>query len=574
MPIRFALPLTFLVLAPIVLVGWLAMRDLQSQSNRSRAELERLIRSQLSVHEQEIAARLSEIKREVESELPATVTNVRSLNAIRRSSVHAEELLWVTARGQLAFPERVSEFDESGKALLPQLRQLARQMASTETQQVDTDSNSTGPAKNSLKTPQPSEQGKTTSSELTKRSLSNFTFQSNSLSSSNVAASNSVEWSKWFFGPGLQLIASHKLADGGRIGMLLSRGRWMAELVAELPDQSSSGESLAGQIQLLDESGRTVYLWGRTQNLVAKPVVTVPLAEPLGNWQLAYFPEQNSKILAASSWTDALPFVSTLSLLALGLIACGVYVARATSRQLRLAQQKVSFAAQVSHELRTPLTNIRLYAELAARDLESGEKSNRAQNDRPANASKTLQRLQVIQLESDRLGRLIGGILDVMQGSKPRPAVFEDVHVDQLIRQVVNQFRPSLESAEIVVDLDLNVDAVVRIDPDVVEQILVNLISNVEKYAADGRRLQLVSTHANGIIRIGVRDFGSGIPAHQLTRIFQPFERLDHSITAPSGTGLGLTIAKSAAERHGGTLTVQTMQPGTLFEFQFPVVSS
>ena len=102
------------------------------------------------------------------------------------------------------------------------------------------------------------------------------------------------------------------------------------------------------------------------------------------------------------------------------------------------------------------------------------------------------------------------------------------------------------------------------IDPDVFEMILVNLLSNVEKYVTGGGNCEIkcrrcsdprdkISTET---LIVTVSDDGPGINRRHANRVFRPFERIDDSISAPSGTGIGLTIARRAARRHGGDLVL------------------
>ena len=90
--------------------------------------------------------------------------------------------------------------------------------------------------------------------------------------------------------------------------------------------------------------------------------------------------------------------------------------------------------------------------------------------------------------------------------------------------------------------LRIGLGLVVFTSPLALEQILIHLISNVEKYAAAGKSLTLVTKMDNNFLTVDVRDSGVGIAKRFSNRIFKPFFRLDDSITAPSGTGLGLTM--------------------------------
>ena len=108
-------------------------------------------------------------------------------------------------------------------------------------------------------------------------------------------------------------------------------------------------------------------------------------------------------------------------------------------------------------------------------------------------------------------------------------------------------------------------------DSDVMEQILINLINNVEKYAADGKSLRVSSSLEGDTLTVDVFDSGPGIPSRFSNRVFQPFFRLDDGNTSPSGTGLGLTIARKAAKRHGGGLELLTSESGSHFRLRLRI---
>jgi len=102
------------------------------------------------------------------------------------------------------------------------------------------------------------------------------------------------------------------------------------------------------------------------------------------------------------------------------LVSVGAYVVSATRRQMKLAKDQVSFAGHVSHELRTPLTNIRLYADLAKRDVADLQDDSLQQ--------KLGSRLDVIALESARLSGLVSGVLDFMRGDTGQRHSHRTVH--------------------------------------------------------------------------------------------------------------------------------------------------
>jgi signal transduction histidine kinase len=102
--------------------------------------------------------------------------------------------------------------------------------------------------------------------------------------------------------------------------------------------------------------------------------------------------------------------------------------------------------------------------------------------------------------------------------------------------------------------------------------VLGNLIENAVKYSPEGGEVRVSAAAANGAVQISVRDTGPGIPREQQSRIFEKFGRVDVPGASKPGTGLGLFIARSIAEAHGGSLGVSSgTEPGSTFTLTLPI---
>jgi signal transduction histidine kinase len=310
------------------------------------------------------------------------------------------------------------------------------------------------------------------------------------------------------------------------------------------------------EIRVVDAEGRTVYQWGeKPMPDDAVPLATLNLSEPLQPWQLQHFGPATP--LRTGKSTFIFNLLAAGGVLGAGLLSLAIYLWREIGRETREAQQRVSFVNQVSHELKTPLTNIRLYADLLARDLDRID---------PDQQDRVHLRLSVINDESSRLGRLINNVLSFARLRRGVTHIHRQIAVvDDVVRQVVDQFKPSLDQLGIEVMLDLNVHDALSIDVDVVEQILGNLISNVEKYAASGKQLSITSRRDGDRTLIEVADRGPGISPSFEKRMFEPFERAAAHIESATGTGIGLAIARELAERHGGELRLLKSNAGARF---------
>jgi two-component system phosphate regulon sensor histidine kinase PhoR len=111
----------------------------------------------------------------------------------------------------------------------------------------------------------------------------------------------------------------------------------------------------------------------------------------------------------------------------------------------------------------------------------------------------------------------------------------------------------------------------VQVDAQRLEQVLVNLIHNAVKFTRPGGEVVLSAEPAHGEVRFAVRDTGIGIPAEEVSRIFERFYRVDKSRTG-SGTGLGLSITKHIIEAHGGRIWAESVEgQGSTFFFSIPI---
>jgi signal transduction histidine kinase len=172
----------------------------------------------------------------------------------------------------------------------------------------------------------------------------------------------------------------------------------------------------------------------------------------------------------------------------------------------------------------------------------------------------------MIVSESQRLSRLISNVLTF--GRQQRETLVlrkREASVDDLVQRVVEQFEPTLERLGIATELTLDAARSVYIDEDAVEQILVNLISNVEKYAAEGGLLKIKTSLIESSVSIVVADAGSGIPIAMQRAVFEPFVRVSSRLEDVAGTGIGLSIARDLARLHGGDLSMIDAAVGASF---------
>jgi signal transduction histidine kinase len=369
-------------------------------------------------------------------------------------------------------------------------------------------------------------------------------------------------WHVQYWGPGLNLVFYHRLPSGNVVGVHVPRSRWIADLIAELPDTAPSASSRyksgsEARFRLVNSNGEVVYQWGTYEpEETAEALAAMPLSNPLSSWRLEYFVDERE--FAAVGRSAYWSLFASLAAIALGLVVVAAYFYREYAREMREAMQRVNFVNQVSHELKTPLTNIRMYAELLEADLEQIDSEE---------ASTPRGHLEVIVTESQRLSRLIGNVLTFARQRRNQVTLRKTTaRVDEVIAAGLDRFRPTFEQKGIEVNLDLAADALVQLDADALEQILGNLISNVEKYASAGGHLEIVSRQHDSQTTIVVTDRGPGIPAALREKVFRPFYRASDRIEGPAGTGIGLSIARKLARMHGGDVVLLPCENGARFQ--------
>ncbi len=216
------------------------------------------------------------------------------------------------------------------------------------------------------------------------------------------------------------------------------------------------------------------------------------------------------------------------------------------------AQQR--FVADISHELRTPLTTIRGNVDLMRRMKSMDEES-----------------LNAIQAESDRMTRMVGDLLLLVQADAGQTIRREHVELDTLLLEVYRQMRPIAEGIELSIGEEDQVS--VMGDTDRLKQLLLNLVDNACKYTPKGGRVILGLRRAEGWAVLTVTDTGIGIPAQDLPHIFERFYRVDKARSrAAGGAGLGLSIVQWIVQAHGGKIGVQSEpNKGTTFTIHLPL---
>jgi signal transduction histidine kinase len=226
-------------------------------------------------------------------------------------------------------------------------------------------------------------------------------------------------------------------------------------------------------------------------------------------------------------------------------------------------QRRLALLADVAHELRTPLTTIEGYMEGLIDGVIKPEDRIFAMIQHEA------VRLKWLIEELALLSRAEAGELRVT----PRPTA-----LPKLFEHVAAQFQPQFSAKHVHLNVKLPPDLPdVLADPDRMEQIMINLLSNALRYTPAGGTVMLSAEAHDFFVQLGIRDSGIGIPAEHLPHIFERFYRVDKSRARQSGgTGIGLTIARHLVYAQGGEIWVESegIGRGATFFVTLPVADA
>ena len=295
-----------------------------------------------------------------------------------------------------------------------------------------------------------------------------------------------------------------------------------------------------------------------------RPFAATEMGEALPHWEVAVYLLDPMK-LSQTARTIKLTLGLLIAFLLIAMVVGSWLIVNDLNRQVTLARQKTDFVSNVSHELKTPLTSIRMFSELLAEG-------------RVIDPAKQSSYLHIITAETARLTRLINNVLDfgrLERGEKKYD--FQDCDLVSIVRDTAESYRPHLESNSFTLDCHLcESPLLVWGDSDAIAQVLVNLLSNAEKYSNDARHIE-INTRRHGsplpYAEVQVLDRGPGVPRGCEEKIFEQFYRAHDSLSSGvQGSGLGLTLARQIARAHGGDVVYEPREGGgSCFALRLPL---
>ena len=232
-----------------------------------------------------------------------------------------------------------------------------------------------------------------------------------------------------------------------------------------------------------------------------------------------------------------------------------------TERAVNASKHKTDFLAKMSHELRTPLNSIIGFSDLLI------------EQEPAINSAKRAAFLQNVAGSAKHLLSLINDLLDISKVEAGKMSMnLEEIDLRAAIANCVASTTPLFARKNQVVDLALPEEPMmVHGDQGRIEQVLLNLLSNANKFSPEGDRITITTGGNGSNYRIEIRDHGIGISAADQQRIFEEFEQVHAKGTLSSGTGLGLALAKRFVEAHGGAIEVKSAAgEGSIFSVVLP----
>jgi len=264
-------------------------------------------------------------------------------------------------------------------------------------------------------------------------------------------------------------------------------------------------------------------------------------------------------IVAADGQVTVLD-VKTRPIVADGTVRGFQGVGRDVTERRRIEQMKADFLAMITHDMKNPVSIIVGYAEILLNDSGIGAE----------------WREMLVSIDSSARG-LLHLIMNFLDLSKIEAGALRlhrvETSLNDVLKQVVQYQSPLARAKRIQVVEDLGSVPPVQVDRAQMDRVFVNLIGNAIKFTPPAGRVNVQTVRRNGSVEVRISDTGPGIPQEQLPQLFGKYQRLAPAAQT-EGTGLGLFIAKSMIDAHGGRVSVESSpEHGATFVVSLPLAS-
>jgi signal transduction histidine kinase len=370
-----------------------------------------------------------------------------------------------------------------------------------------------------------------------------------------------VRMSRIVDGKAISLIATRAGEGGGRqirlVGALLDgteqKKSDLADLLVRVPLPSHTF------LQIVDEGG--VLIAGSTIPSGSRRTVEASFRGLVPSWRIVLYhqePTMLNEILVTRRSMYVVTFVLVLAFLTIGTL----FFWRMVTKEIELSRLQADFVALVSHELRSPLTSIRQLSEM----LREGRVSS---DDRR-------QRYYTILVEqAERLSTIVENILSFSRMEERTVGLrIEQVEPGEYFHDLIHPLKNRFEHKGFTIRFEIQ-DGLpfLSIDRESMSEAITNIVDNAIKYSGSSNQVDVSVGRSGKDICISVRDYGIGIRKSDLKNIFTKFYRsADPNVHLMNGSGLGLSLAKSVVEKHGGRISVESeYQAGSLFTIRLPI---
>lgn len=226
---------------------------------------------------------------------------------------------------------------------------------------------------------------------------------------------------------------------------------------------------------------------------------------------------------------------------------------------------KSMFLANISHELRTPLNILLSAIQLICLYL---------RDDIELDKNKIAKKIAMVKQNCFRLLRLVNNLIDVAKIDTENFVLnLERCDIVYIIEEITLSVKEYIENKGIMLTFDTDVEEkIISCDPDAIERILLNLISNAVKFTPPGGTIKVSIKTTEEVVQLSVIDTGIGIPYDKLKIIFEKFEQAENLLTRNNeGSGIGLSLVKSLTEMQGGHVYVRSeYHKGSEFIVELP----
>lgn len=349
-----------------------------------------------------------------------------------------------------------------------------------------------------------------------------------------------------------------KTANGNIIGCVIDKNQLNNRILSSLPDLSSTIRI----ITILNDNGIPLFIPKENNNRDwRKPFVAREISELLPHWEIAVYLINPDFIENKADFMKSVVYI-LITLMSISILFGSILIIRSIYLEINLARKKTTFVANVSHELKTPLTSIRMFAEILKEKRQTDEK-------------KKNKYLEIMVSETERLTRLINNVLDFSKINE-RKKKYNKKNMDciKLCKNISESQKVRLIHNGFIFNFNTKIKEIfIYADEEAMKQVILNIISNAEKYSIDRKEIILSVFKDNCNVFIQIEDRGIGIPSKHVNKIFKEFYRIDDTLTSKvKGTGLGLTIAQKIINDHNGNIIYKPrIGGGSVFQIILPV---